>query len=63
MTATSSTSQSTAFENAGSFTVVLGPTTELRPVLMKCQGFSPSSFIVGPGVLPCARAISAMWSV
>ena len=48
---------------AGSLTVAPGPTTELRPVFTKCQGFSPISFIVGPGSLPCARAISAMWSV
>ena len=43
ITAASSTSQSTIFEKAGSFTAAPGPTTEARAVLMKCQGESPSS--------------------
>ena len=39
-----------------------GAITELED-LMKCHGFSPRSFIVGPGGLPMARSISATWSV
>ena len=59
ITATSSTSQSTACEYGGSFTVAPGPTTEAG-VFRKCHGFSPSSFRFGPTGRFSARAISAM---